>query len=83
MLLKLKRYSDAIGVLARAREKLPKDAILAKLLGDAYVGKKDEIKAREAFEAAMALDPGLRVKLEPMLGKFRKKPQVIASQASP
>jgi len=50
------RYEDALHELKRASE-IVEDAVIYEHLGDVYRQLNDGIKAREAYEKALELDP--------------------------
>lgn len=57
-LLKAKRFNDALLATAKFREKWPKSAVGAVLLGGAYRGLRKPANAQAAFEKAFELEPG-------------------------
>ena len=58
-LAKLGRAPQALAVLAKAREMEPRNGTILVHLGTVQLMARDEKRAREAFEAALALNPGV------------------------
>jgi tetratricopeptide (TPR) repeat protein len=58
-LAKLGRAPQALAVLARAREMEPRNGTILVHVGTVHLMARDEKRAREAFEAALALNPGV------------------------
>jgi Flp pilus assembly protein TadD len=58
-LAKLRRAPEALATLARAREREPRNAMILVNVGTVRLMAGDERGAREAFEAALALNPGV------------------------
>jgi tetratricopeptide (TPR) repeat protein len=54
--LNQKKYTDAVTLLTKATDKLPKSAEAYNYLGAAYQGKGDQTLAVKAFEKSIALD---------------------------
>ncbi|AMJ62302.1 hypothetical protein AXW83_20135 [Bosea sp. PAMC 26642] len=78
-LIKSLQPADADKVLARAREKLPGNGILAKLHGDALLAIKDDQRALDAYETAVRLDQALAQAVGKTITRLRKKrPQLNA-----
>ena len=55
--LNKKQYDEALKAIAALEAKQPKNPITHNLMGAAYLGKQDKVKARAAFEKALALSP--------------------------
>jgi tetratricopeptide (TPR) repeat protein len=58
-LAKLGRAPEALAVLAKAREMEPRNAMVLVHAGTVHLMARDEKRAREAFEAALALNPSV------------------------
>lgn len=82
-LLKRKRYTDAIAVMAKAREKLPGNAAVARLHGDALMARGERSAAIEAYEATLRLDASKKSELEPILVKLRRKYPLVSARFAP
>lgn len=74
----MKRLADAAAVLGRGREALPKDGLLARASGDAWLAAKDEAKALEAYETAVRLGAMLDAGQQKTVTRLRRKPMVAA-----
>jgi tetratricopeptide (TPR) repeat protein len=58
-LARLDRTPEALATLARAREREPRNAMILVDIGTVHLIARDEQRGREAFEAALTLNPGV------------------------
>lgn len=56
-LLNQKDYEHALSAIMRLDAKLPKNPVVSKLMGTAYLGKGDRVNARKSFEKSLSLMP--------------------------